>query len=93
MPVQVKGKDEYYEENVGFSINRNNLEHYLTEGGVLYFVVYLKDDIPTVTYASLTPKVIKKVLLASDKKKKKIKNISIHMKLLPNNEDKLNFVF
>lgn len=93
IPVQVKGKDEYYEENVGYSIKRNNLEHYLTEGGVLYFVVYLKDDIPTVTYASLTPKVIKKVLLASDKKKKKIKNISIHMKPLPNNEDELNFVF
>ena len=93
IPVQVKGKDEYYEENVGYSIKRNNLEHYLTEGGILYFVVYLKDDIPTVTYASLTPKVIKKVLLASDKKKKKIKNISIHMKPLPNNEDELNFVF
>ncbi|HEO6698107.1 TPA: DUF4365 domain-containing protein [Streptococcus agalactiae] len=93
IPVQVKGKDEYYKENVGYSINRSNLEHYLTEGGVLYFVVYLKDDIPTVTYASLTPKVIKKVLLASDKKKKKIKNISIHMKPLPNNEDELNFVF
>ena len=93
IPVQVKGKDEYYEENVGYSIKRNNLEHYLTEGGILNFVVYLKDDIPTVTYASLTPKVIKKVLLASDKKKKKIKNISIHMKPLPNNEDELNFVF
>ena len=93
IPVQVKGKDEYYEENVGYSIKRNNLEHYLTEGGILYFVVYLKDDIPTVTYASLTPKVIKKVLLASDKKKKNIKNISIHMKPLPNNEDELNFVF
>ncbi|HFU6889609.1 hypothetical protein HK117_07275 [Streptococcus agalactiae] len=45
------------------------MEHYLTEVGVLYFVVYLKDDSPTVTYASLTPKVIKNVLLASDKKK------------------------
>ena len=70
IPVQVKGNDDNYKENVGYSISRNNLEHYLTEGGVLYFVVYLKDDSPTVTYASLTPKAIKKILLASDKKKK-----------------------
>ena len=46
------------------------MEHYLTEGGVLYFVVYSKDVSPTVTYASLTPKVIKNVLPASDKKKR-----------------------
>ena len=73
IPVQVKGSDDNYNENVGYPISRINLEHYLTEGGVLYFVVYLKDDSPTVTYASLTPKVIKHVLLASDKKKKRIK--------------------
>jgi hypothetical protein len=94
IPVQVKGNDDNYKENVGYSISRNNLEHYLTEGGVLYFVVYLKDDSPTVTYASLTPKAIKKILLASDKKKKgRIKNISIRMKPLPTKEDELNFLF
>ena len=94
IPVQVKGNDDNYKENVGYSISRNNLEHYLTEGGVLYFVVYLKDDSPTVTYASLTPKAIKKILLASDKKKKgPIKNISIRMKLLPTTDDELNFLF
>lgn len=73
IPVQFKGCDDYYNENVGYPLSRINLEHYLTEGGVLYFVVYLKDVSPTVTYASLTPKVIKNVLLASDKKKKRIK--------------------
>lgn len=99
IPVQVKGSDDNYNENVGYPISRINLEHYLTEGGVLYFVVYLKDDSPTVTYASLTPKVIKHVLLASDKKKKRIKkkedikNISIRMKPLPTKEDELNFLF
>ena len=93
IPVQVKGSDDNYNENVGYPISRINLEHYLTEGGVLYFVVYLKDDSPTVTYASLTPKVIKHVLLASDKKKEDIKNISIRMKPLPTKEDELNFLF
>lgn len=99
IPVQVKGCDDYYNENVGYPISRINLEHYLTEGGVLYFVVYLKDVSPTVTYASLTPKVIKNVLLASDKKKKRIKkkedikNISIRMKPLPTTEDELNYLF
>ena len=99
IPVQVKGSDDNYNENVGYPISRINLEHYLTEGGVLYFVVYLKDDSPTVTYASLTPKVIKHVLLASDKKKKRIKkkedikNISIRMKPIPTKEDELNFLF
>lgn len=78
IPVQFKGCDDYYNENVGYPISRINLEHYLTEVGVLYFVVYLKDDSPTVTYASLTPKVIKNVLLASDKKKKtKLKHTKI----------------
>ncbi|HEN4551040.1 hypothetical protein V2V58_08440 [Streptococcus agalactiae] len=77
IPVQFKGCDDYYNENVGYPISRINFEHYLTEGGVLYFVVYLKDDSPTVTYASLTPKVIKNVLLASDKKKKtKLKGLN-----------------
>ena len=94
IPVQFKGCDDYYNENVGYPLSRINLEHYLTEGGVLYFVVYLKDDSPTVTYASLTPKAIKKILLASDKKKKgRIKNISIRMKPLPTKEDELNFLF
>lgn len=93
IPVQVKGKDEYYNQNIGYSIERNNLEHYLNEGGILYFVVYLKNDIPTVTYASLTPKVIKKILLASSKKKRNIKNISVSMKPLPDNEEELNILF
>lgn len=70
IPVQFKGYDDYYNENVGHPLSRINLEHYLTEGGVLYFVVYSKDVSPTVTYASLTPKVIKNVLPASDKKKR-----------------------
>lgn len=93
IPVQVKGKDDYYNKNIGYSIERNNLEHYLNEGGILYFVVYLKNDIPTVTYASLTPKVIKKILLASSKKKRNIKNISVSMKPLPDNEEELNILF
>ncbi|SQF69350.1 integrase catalytic subunit [Streptococcus dysgalactiae subsp. equisimilis] len=71
IPVQFKGCDDYYNENVGYPLSRINLEHYLTEGGVLYFVVYSKDVSPTVTYASLTPKVIKNVLPASDKKKRR----------------------
>lgn len=93
IPVQVKGKDDYYNKNIGYSIERNNLEHYLNEGGILYFVVYLKNDIPTVTYASLTPKAIKKILLASSKKKRNIKNISVSMKPLPDNEEELNILF
>lgn len=93
IPVQVKGKDDYYNSNEGYPIRRKNLEHYLNEGGILYFVVYLKGDIPTVTYASLTPKIIKKILLASNKKKQNIKNISVSMKPLPDNEEDLNFVF
>lgn len=93
IPVQVKGRDDYYNKNVGYSITRDNLEHYLNEGGILYFVVYLKNDIPTVTYASLTPKAIKKILLASSKKKRNIKNISVSMKPLPDNEEELNILF
>ncbi|EPX01618.1 DUF4365 domain-containing protein [Streptococcus agalactiae] len=93
IPIQVKGKDSLYNEKEGYPIKRSNLEHYLNEGGVLYFVVYLRDDIPTVTYASLTPKVIKKILLASDKKKPNIKSISVSMKLLADNEKELNFIF
>lgn len=93
IPVQVKGKDDYYNRNKGYSIKRNNLEHYLNEGGVLYFVVYLKDETPTVTYASLTPKVIKRILLGKKKKKQNIINISVAMKPLPDNEVELNLVF
>ena len=93
IPVQVKGKDDYFNRNKGYSIKRNNLEHYLNEGGVLYFVVYLKDETPTVTYASLTPKVIKRILLGKKKKKQNIINISVAMKPLPDNEVELNLVF
>lgn len=93
IPVQVKGKDDCYNKNKGYPIKRQNLEHYLNEGGILYFVVYLKDKIPTVTYASLTPKVIKKILLASNKKKQSSKTISITTRPLPENEDELNLVF
>lgn len=93
IPVQVKGRDACYNKNKGYPIKRQNLEHYLNEGGVLYFVVYLKDEKPTVTYASLTPKVIKKNLLASNKKKRSVKTISITTKPLPENENDLNQIF
>ena len=93
IPVQVKGKDDHYNKNKGYSIKRNNLEHYLNEGGVLYFVVYLKDETPTVTYASLTPKVIKKILHGKNNKKTNTINISVTMKPLPDNEVELNLVF
>lgn len=93
IPVQVKGKDDHYNKNKRYSIKRNNLEHYLNEGGVLYFVVYLKDETPTVTYASLTPKVIKKILHGKNNKKTNTINISVTMKPLPDNEVELNLVF
>lgn len=68
VPVQVKGKysDELSRKSISFSAEIRDLENYLQDGGVLYFVIYINEKSEvTFYYAQLEPIKIKEILVSS----------------------------
>lgn len=79
VPVQVKGKlaKNFSAETINYRVNKNDLENYLTDGGVFYFVVYIDSlgEAKNIYYCSLLP--VKIRFLLEESKNKKSLNIEL----------------
>lgn len=64
VPVQIKGKYNVFLESkeISYPVNIQDLENYLYDGGVIYFVVYVSDNDYSIYYAQLEPVKIKEIL-------------------------------
>lgn len=85
VPVQVKGKSVssiFSSNTITYPVEVIDLNNYLEDGGILYFVVYLLKDDHTIYYAQLEPIKIKEILINIDKEQK---TKSITLKKLPDN--------
>ena len=84
VPVQVKGKraNIFSQETIKYRVYRNDLENYLTDGGVFYFVVYIDSSGGTrkIYYCSLLPIKIRFLLEQSHE----AKSLNIELKEFPN---------
>lgn len=86
VPVQVKGKVvKKVPKTPTYSVNLTDLQNYKREGGILYFVVYLKDGERIPFYAKLAGVDLKRYIKAA----KGRKSISIHLKPFENNNEAL----
>lgn len=73
IPVQVKGKesDNHSTDKITYTVKVADLKNYLNDGGVIYFVVYLKNDGSNkIYYADLLPVKIQSILSQITKKQK-----------------------
>lgn len=85
IPVQIKGHyaNPPYSESVSFSADTADLNNYLNETGVLFFVIYVdEDDNFQIYYARLTRLILRRLLKGKQNQDK----ISIHLEKFP--EDK-----
>lgn len=94
VPVQIKGKIEnnLSQEKITYSVNVSDLNNYLVEGGTVYFVVYIDEDMNSskIYYSCLLPFNINLIL----KKAGKQKSFSIELKSFPDdNTEKANLFF
>lgn len=89
VPVQVKGKqsDDFSSETVKYPVTVVDLENYLNDGGVVFFVVYISGDgrKTKIYYSCLLPVKIRNILSSNIKKKKKI---SIELSSFPEDNGK-----
>lgn len=87
VPVQVKGtKNDNQEKNeINYAIKVSDLQNYLTDGGVAFFVVYVSSDGKRnkVYYAGLVP--VKLILLLENHKD--AKSISVPLQVFPDDND------
>ncbi|WP_288554428.1 DUF4365 domain-containing protein [uncultured Levyella sp.] len=87
VPVQVKGtKNDNQEKNeINYAIKVLDLQNYLTDGGVAFFVVYVSSDGKRnkIYYAGLAP--VKLILLLENHKD--AKSISVSLKVFPDDSD------
>ena len=93
VPVQVKGKysDDLSQSRISFLAEIRDLENYLQDGGVLYFVIYIngKNDV-TFYYAQLEPIKIKTIL---ESRKNSSGKKSIELKKLPSDTIDIVIIF
>lgn len=93
IPVQVKGKKKNISKKtnyLSFSTDIADLKNYLTDGGVIYFVVAIGDDKSRVIfYKSLLPFDLQRILKNTGRAK--TKNINLHK--LPDNDDAIRQIF
>ena len=89
VPVQVKGKqsDDFSSETVKYLVTVVDLENYLNDGGVVFFVVYISRDgrKTKIYYSCLLPVKIRNILSSNIKKKKKV---SIELSSFPEDNGK-----
>lgn len=92
LPVQVKGhySTDLTESEISFPIEIAHLKNYQSDGGVLFFVVYLHENedrtdfVYHAYYLELTPVRLMNILAGCTQRQKKV---SIHLKTLPTDRD------
>ena len=94
MPVQVKGKEckDLSKSEISFSVDLVDLKGYLTEGGTVFFVVYIANNglLKKIYYNALTPIKIRMILESAKGQKTK----TIKFKEFPtDNDEKANVFF
>lgn len=90
--VQVKGKkcDDFSKSEISFPAETSDLRNYLNNGGIIYFVVYLKrDGTEKIYYSTLTPVKLKKYLKNIGTQKSK----NINLKEFPEDSNKKMNIF
>lgn len=81
---QIKGRDSNLESTAdAYSVNICDLENYLRDGGVLFFVVHVNADCPPVYWARLAPVDIRGYLTRSHGRQ----SISIKLERMPTARD------
>lgn len=91
--VQVKGKfqKDHSKQRINYPVEVVDLKNYLTDGGVIFFVIYINEEGDTrIYYSSLEPNRIKSIL---KKVKENQLTKTIKFKSLPNNQEKIKEIF
>ncbi|MDR2354547.1 MAG: hypothetical protein LBF22_15600, partial [Deltaproteobacteria bacterium] len=92
VPVQIKGKKIANSSTITcltYQVKVSELNHYLNDGGVFYFVVAIFDQKKTIFYKALLPYELKCILKNIEKEKTK----SITLAKMPNNIDSVKQLF
>lgn len=93
IPVQVKGTEnnELTREEITFSVSTIDLQNYLNDGGIIFFVVYIDSTGANkqIYYAELPPIKIRALLKAAQSKK----TTSIKLKKFPDDPNRKAIVF
>ena len=94
VPVQVKGhKVENISDSklkgIKFRVNKEDMRKYITDGGVIYFVVYIDDDTQKIFYNALLPLDLERLIKRYDKQD----SFEIDFKPLPIGEIELADIF
>lgn len=94
VPVQVKGHEvdnvsELDLESIKFRVKKEDLKKYLTDGGVIYFVVYIDKNTEKVFYNSLLPLDLERLI----QKYNGQESFRVEFKPLPNKEIELADIF
>lgn len=91
VPVQVKGHESEVIENdkIKFRIDLESIKKFYTDGGVIFFVVYITPNSEKIYYNSLLPLDLKRLI----KKYNQQKTLEIELKTLPTEEKELADIF
>jgi hypothetical protein len=94
VPVQVKGhKVENISDSnlqvIKFRVKKEDMKKYLTDGGVIYFVVYIDEASEKIFYNSLLPLDLERLIKKYDEQQ----TFEIEFKPLPNKEIELADIF
>lgn len=86
VPVQVKGKlcKDLTKNEVTYSVNVVDLKNYLSDGGVIFFLVYIDNHTDKIYYSALTPVKLKHYLKDIGAQKSK----SITLRVFPEDNNK-----
>lgn len=92
IPVQVKGKYNKppYQTSISFPVDIFDLQNYLNECGVIFFVIYIdEDDNYQIYYCKLTRLILRRLL----KNKEAQETISIHLEKFPMDKREATDIF
>lgn len=91
IPVQVKGteKDNLSKAEISFRVSKIDLNNYLEDGGIVFFVVYIghNGQAKQIYYAGLTP--VKIRILLDEAKEQASKSIKLHRFPKDNNKKEM----
>lgn len=93
--VQIKGKvtKSKIKSTIKYPITVSDLKNYLSNGGVMFFVVYIDDTtkhVKQIYYSSLLPFKIKEIL---NEKKNNTNSISVKLKAFPDKKNQITDLF